>query len=192
MTIRRTIRVFRATVCVALFAALVSGCAGIKTGSHYDETANFSANRTFAWVADDPYVTADSSIRISPLTQEKIQVAIRDQLIRAGYKLTESSQSADMLIAFTVGTREKISVDSYPVDYPGAWGWHLHGSTYVVREYSEHRYTEGALGVDIFDGGTFKPIWHGWAETVINDKDRENPNQLIEDSVSKLFATFPK
>ena len=179
---------------IAFLAAslAIAGCVTIKTGSHYDETADFSAYKTFSWVSGSPYIYDDSAIRISPLTQSKIQAAIRERLEIAGYSFSEEPHSGDFLVAYTVGTREKIRVDSYPIDYPGTWGWHVHGSHYVVREVSEHHYTSGTLGVDIFDGQTSKPIWHGWAEKTISESDRRDPGPVIEEGVSRLFEAFPK
>jgi hypothetical protein len=91
-----------------------------------------------------------------------------------------------------VGTRDKIRVSSYPVNYPGTWGWHVYGSHYYIREVSAHSYTEGTLGVDIFDGKTNKPVWHGWAEKTISSSDRQNPDPLIKTGVAKLFESFPR
>lgn len=179
-------------VALTILAISQFGCATISTGSHYDETANFDAYKTFSWVSETPYVTDGESIRISPLSQQNIQTAIRRQLESAGYDYLNSPGSGDMLIAYTVGTRDKIRVESYPVEYVGVWGWHIHGSHYVIRETSEHHYTSGTLGVDIFDGKTNKPIWHGWAEKTIRESDRKNPKQVIDDGVAKLFNNFPK
>ncbi len=175
-----------ATIIVAL-----SGCTTIKTGSHYDQTANFDEYRTFAWAGDDPYVVSESSIRISPLTQKNVQTTIRDAFQDAGYEFDNDSSQADMLVAFTLGTRDKIRVDAYPIRFPGDSGWHIHGSRYTIQEVREHHYTEGTLGIDIFDGKTNQPIWHGWAETRLTMNDRHKPDQIIGEGVAKLFATFP-
>ena len=181
-----------AIIVLLVSCALITACTTIKAGSHYDETNNFGAYRTFAWVSEDPYVTDDLAIRISPLTQSKIKQAIRSELEQIDYTFTDDRDSADFLIAFTVGTRDRIRVTSYPVDYPGTWGWHIRGSHYYAREVSEHSYTEGTLGVDIFDGKSSKPVWHGWAEKTISRSDRENPDPLIETGVAKLFESFPR
>ena len=97
------------------------GCASIRTGSHYDETANFAAFKTFSWASETPYVTDGESIRISPLSQKNIQTAIRRQLESAGYDYVDAPGTGDMLIAYTVGTRDKIRVESYPVQYWHGW-----------------------------------------------------------------------
>ena len=172
--------------------ALQAGCATIQTGSHFDETANFRSYETFSWVSETPYVSDAESIRISPLTQQDIQAAIRRELEAAGYVYKDEPGSGDLSVAYTVGTRDKIRIDSYPVEYRGTWGWHIHGSHYIVRETSEHSYTSGTLGVDIFDGRTGKPIWHGWAEKTISESDRRNPKPVVDKGVAGLFRNFPK
>jgi len=177
---------------ITALIAFLAACATISTGSHYDETTNFGAYQTFSWIDDAPYISDDSTVRLSPLTQSKIQQAIQTQLESKGYSFIEDRNSADFVIAYTVGTREKISVTSYPVGFHGSWGWHVHGSYYYVREYSEHRYTEGTLGVDIFDGKSSKPVWHGWAEKSITESDREDPSSVIKEGVAKLFQSFPR
>ena len=168
------------------------GCTTLTTGSHYDETVNFGAYDSFSWVSDVPYVVDDRAIRVSPLTQSKIQQEIQSQLEHAGFSYTENRAAAGFLVAYTVGTRDRIEVSSYPVEYPGNWGWHVYGSHFYVREISEHSYTEGTLGVDIFDGETNKPVWHGWAEKTISASDRQNPGKLVESGVARLFKNFPR
>jgi hypothetical protein len=181
-----------AIITLLVSCVLVTACATIATGSHYDETNNFGAYKTFSWVDENPYVNEDSTIRISPLTQDKIKQEIQAQLERIGYSYSDNRDSSDFLIAYTVGTRDKIRVSSYPVNYPGSWGWHVYGSHYYVREVSEHAYIEGTLGVDIFDGKTNKPVWHGWAEKTISSSDRQNPDPMIKTGVANLFESFPR
>ena len=181
----------RAITIAAAYATL-TGCASISTGSHYDETADFDAYKTFSWIDDAPYIVEDSSDRISPLSQSKIQNAIRSELEKKGYSFTDDRDSADFVIAYTVGTREKIQPTSYPVDYQASWGWNLYGSYHYPGEAAVHRYTEGVLAVDIFDGESKKPVWHGWAEKTISERDRQDPGSVINQGVSMLFESFPR
>lgn len=177
---------------VLLALAGLSACSSIRTGSHLDETNNFGGYATFSWIADDPYIGRDTDLVVSPLTQAKIQKAIRDQLEFKGYRYTDDRDEADFVVSYTVGSRETIRTTSYPAAYHGTWGWHVHGSDYYVREYEEHSYTEGTLAVDIFDGASKKPVWHGWAEKTITMSDRQNPDAVIKDSVTKLLESFPR
>jgi hypothetical protein len=175
-----------------VWSGFLVACATISTGSHYDETTNFGAYQTFAWIDEAPYVTDGSTVRISPLTQSKIQQAIQAQLEQGGYSFIEDRENADFVLAYTIGTRDKIRVTSYPASYHGSWGWHVNGSYYYTREISEHSYTEGTLGVDVFDGKSKKPVWHGWAEKTITESDREDPSSVIQEGVTKLFQSFPR
>jgi len=192
MTIFGIRQILTMMMTITAVSAFLTACSTISTGSHYDETTNFGAYQTFSWIDESPYISDDSTVRLSPLTQSKIQQAIQAQLEEKGYSFVDDRRVADFVVAFTVGTREKISVTSYPVGYHGSWGWHVHGSYYYVREYSEHRYTEGTLGVDIFDGKSKKPVWHGWAEKTITESDREDPSSVIKEGVAKLFQSYPR
>lgn len=176
---------------VALFA---SGCATIKTGAHYDETNNFGRYETFAWIDQEPLITgaAQTGLVISPLTREKVKQALRDGFERIGYEFTDDAEKADFVVAYTIGTRQEVSVRSYPDAYHGTWGWHVQGSHYYVNEITTHNYTKGALGVDVFDQQTRKPVWHGFAEKTITTIDKKDPTPSIQAGVRKMLASFPK
>ena len=89
-----------------------------------------------------------------------IRNAIQRELQAKGYSFSADRQSADFAVAYTVGTREMIRVDSYPADYRGPWGWHVPYSYYYYHDVSAHSYTQGTLGVDVFDNASRKPVWH--------------------------------
>ncbi len=176
---------------LALLTLLIGACATIQTGSHYDETTNFAEYRSFSWIDEDPYITGEASLLVSPLAQQQIKDAIQIQLQQKGYSFTQDRGNADFVVSYTVGTREKIRIDSYPVEYRGRWGWHVPYSYYSYRDIPAHTYTKGTLGVDIFDNESSKPVWHGWAEKTVTESDRQDPTEAIEAGVRLLFADFP-
>ncbi len=130
-------------------SGFLAACATISTGSHYDETTNFGAYQTFTWIDEIPYIGYDSPDRVSPLSQRKIAQAIRTQLEQRGYSFVDDRENADFVVAYTVGTRDEIRVSSYPAGYGGAWGWHVHGSYYYVRD-TRSTVTRKAHWVSIF------------------------------------------
>lgn len=182
------------TLFVGIISVIIAGCATINTGSHFDERNDFRPYRTFAWIDASPYISprGENEVRISPLTQLKIERAIRAELEGRGYVFIKDNQAADFVLAYTVGTRTKVSVDSYPLLYRGPWGWHIPGSVYYEREYREHRYLEGTLGIDVFDGKAHQPVWHGWAAKTVTASDRKDPSASIVKSVALLFERFPR
>lgn len=178
--------------CMIVLACITAGCATIRTGSHYDETTNFGAWQTFGWISEDPYISAEASLPVSPLAREQIKDAIRRELEGKGYAFSADRGNADFVVSYTVGTRDEIRIDSYPTAYQGAWGWHVPYSYYYYRDVSVHTYTRGTLGVDIFDNATGKPVWHGWAEKTVTESDRRDPQESIDEGVRQLFAEFPR
>ncbi|MGB5581898.1 MAG: DUF4136 domain-containing protein [Woeseia sp.] len=175
-----------------LLGVVLGGCATIKTGSHHDEAASFKDFRTFSWIADNSLIVAPGdSPPISALTQKKIVDAISQELRRKGFVYKADRDDADFVMSYTVGTRDRIEASSYPTPYHGDWGWHLY-KRYPYRSEVVHRmYTEGTLGVDVFDGKTKQPVWHGWATKTISTSDRKDPSESINNAVAALFAEFP-
>jgi len=179
-----------AAVLIAL-TVLQGGCATIKTGSYADESTNFGTYQSFSWISSEAYVPAEGTPAISPLARSMIRDAIREELQQHGFVFTEDREAADLLVAYTVGSRDKVRIDSYPMDYRGHWGWHTPRSHYYFRKIEARNYTEGTLGVDLFDNETGKPVWHGWAQKTVTEQDRANPAPTIKAGVAKLFAAFP-
>lgn len=174
-----------------LLASFLSSCETIRANSHFDETTNFDAYQSFSWIDDAPYISAQNSFPVSPLTQSMIKSEIQKRLEQMGYAYMDNRADADFVVAYTIGTRNEFRVDSYPGHYRGNWGWHVPYS-YYYHDYTVHTYTKGTLGVDIFDNESGKPVWHGWAEKTVTDSDRDDPGPAIEEGVAKLFETFPR
>lgn len=182
----------KVVLAVLLLGAMLSGCATMNGGSHYDELATFGHYQTFAWIADNPLIGgAGDRPPISPLSQKKIVQAIEDELSQKGFTYTANPDQADFVVAYTVGTRERIDATSYPNAYRGAWGWHMYGRHYYQAEMVHRMYTEGTLGIDIFDGKTNQPVWHGWASKSVTSADRNDPSPVIRKAVTAIIKRFP-
>lgn len=177
---------------IATLSLLLGACATVKTGSHSDENASFTHYQSFSWISVDPLITgAGGGPAISELTKKKIVSAVETELRGKGFTQAASRDSADFVLSYTIGTRERIEASSYPSPYRGAWGWHLYGRYYFDTEVVHRMYTEGTLGIDIFDGKTKQPVWHGWATKTISTSDRRDPTESINEAVRALFAGFP-
>lgn len=184
----------RATLGLLLTAviALTSGCASIRSGAHQDPAADLTTYRSFAWIDSDPLVvSAESTAAVSPLTRRKIMAALRASFEERGYDYRDDPAAADFVIAFTVGTREKIDRSSYPIVYRGDWDWHPYSGFYPHAGYEAHSYTEGTLGVDIFDARTRQPVWHGWASKRVRQADIDDPSPAIDIAAHAIAERFP-
>ncbi len=182
----------RAFVVVIILGIFLSGCATINSGAHHDESASFENYQSFAWISDQPMILGDGDQpSISPLAQKEITQAIKNELVEKGFVYLQDRDQADFVVAYTVGTRDKIVATSYPTVYQGAWGWHLYGRYYYQTEVVHRSYTEGTLGIDIFDGKSNEPVWHGWASKSVTSADRSDPSPAIEKAVAAIIKRFP-
>jgi hypothetical protein len=176
----------------AAWAALtaLAACATAPVARHdFDPAANFSGYRTFAWVSDNPLILPDGrSPEISALNLQRIVTAIENELAGKGYRKTADGESADFAVAFTVGTREKVNFESYPLAWRGRWYWQSGYWDYAVRA---RTYTEGVLAIDIFDGRSRAPAWHGWTSRRITERERSDPATAIREAVAAILAPFP-
>lgn len=187
-----TMQFFKSITSFVIVIAVLAGCASMKIGSHQDESASLEGYRTFTWITDDPLIlAAGDQVPISPLSKKKIVDGIATTLTDKGYSFTSNRSDADFVVSYTVGTREKIDASAYPSGYSGAWGWHLHGRNYYQAEVRHRSYTEGTLGIDIFDGRTNQPVWHGWASKTISASDRDDPSSAITRAVQGILEQFP-
>ena len=179
---------------VVFIVFTLGACSTIQVGSHYDETNNFGVYRSFSWIDESPYIQGSSRdvATVSPLTQAKIERAIRVQFELLGYQFVDDRQAADFVVAYTIGTRREITIDSYPALYRGPWGWHVYGSLYYPHDVHRHEYVKGTLAIDVFDGRTRKPVWHGWAEKTVTYGDRQDPGPSIDEAVAHLLMKFPR
>ncbi len=185
-------------LCTAFSCALLTGCAtGFKATHDHDSAHDFAGYQTFAWLSENPMKVGPSVRSPNPLLQPRIMNAVEVALGDKGYRLVNEPKKADFVLSFTVGSREKIRVDSYPsmsmgyaTGYPGHWGWgaayHCCASDTKVREY-----TTGILAIDVFDVKERRPVWHGAASKNINEKDRKNMDQTVTAAVDAILAGFP-
>lgn len=178
---------------VIILLVTASACSSISTGAHYDETVDMSGYRSFSWIDRDPALpNPGSDPADSPLLNTYVTRAIKQTLETKGFDYTPDRTEADFVVAYTIGSRDRITADTYPDGYRGGyWGWHVYGPYYGVRHVQHRMYTQGTLSVDVFDAQSKTPVWHGWATKSISDKDRNAPSEPITQAIEKLLGDFP-
>lgn len=171
-----------------LIGAICLSCTTVRVHSDFDPQINFGAYKTFSWISDRALITprAADSIYVSPLDMQRIRSAIQSELTAKGYRFLDDRRNVDFVVSFTVGTRDKIDVDSFPAPYRGNWRWPYYGDTVRI-----HSYTEGMLSIDIFDGEMRRPVWHGLARRRISGASIEKTGRLIQERVTAILSDFP-
>lgn len=171
-----------------LIGGVAVSCTTSRVHSDFDPQADFSNYSTFSWISDAPLIrpAGQDDIYVSPLDLQRIRSAIRSELTAKGYQYLDDNRNVDFVVSFTVGSRDKIDVDSYPMPYRGSWRWPYYGDTLRV-----HSYTEGILAIDIFDGELRRPVWHGLARKRISGSNPEKTGRLIQNEIAGILSEFP-
>lgn len=174
----------------AASAVLIAGCATtMEAHSDHDASQSFSRYRTFAWMADEPMIGPPEQVaRVSPLNRMRIVDAIESELGAKGFQKTTERAAADFVVSYTVGARDRLDVQSYPAPYQGMWYW---GGPYYGHDVDVRTYTEGTLSIDVFDGTTHQPVWHGWGSKRITAHDVRHAAEQIPPAVAAILKDFP-
>ncbi|MBA3582433.1 MAG: DUF4136 domain-containing protein [Gammaproteobacteria bacterium] len=163
----------------------------------YDDNIAFDQYKSFAWASDKPYsVATDSTTTMSPMLLKKIQNSIEEKLIAKGYAKTNTEANPAIIVSFTVGSRDKIQIDTYPNGffYGARSSRNRSGSGYgfwgnnIVDAYS---YREGTLTIDIFDAQSKEPIWSGAVSKKLYGDVQNRADAIINDVVNTILTPFP-
>jgi len=177
---------------IAAIVAIVSGCATSTAKVNFDknEAIDTSHYQTFAWLTEEKVAALPAGF--NPITKTRLDKAIEQAFIDKGYVLTDDAESADFAISYTVGSREKIRVDSYPTTYRTGFGWGrgYYGGIGMPTETHVRTYTEGRVAIDIFDVKTHQPAWHGWGEKRVSSSYKDNPEAAIKAVVDQVIGQF--
>lgn len=177
---------------VALAPALaLAGCATLQVGSDYDKQANFSTYRTFSVMQRE-----HGSVH-NPLVAQRTQDDINQDLMAKGYQPAGGPAAADFTVDFTIGSKERTDINSYPQPYaslgwggwgfaPGWWGGPYWGESIDVQQVRE-----GTLSIDVFDAHSHRPVWHGWAKKDLSRRDIDQSEEPIRAAVQAVLARFP-
>jgi hypothetical protein len=178
--------------CVMGLMTLLSSCATVQVESDYDRNARFQNYHTFT------VMQREHSGTRNPLVAVRAEDAIRADLRQKGYVEAGNPAAADVAVDFTIGSRERTDINSYPEPYvAGGWGdWGLGdadwlGGPYWGESLDVHQYREGTLSVDVFDTHTHRPVWHGWAKKELTREDLERSEGPIQRAVAAVLTRFP-
>lgn len=168
----------------------LSSCTSVRVLSDYDQKANFSEYKSYAF-----YKTGIDKAQISDLDKKRILRAVETEMTARGFV---KSDSPDILIS--IFTKEQERVDIYNNNFGwggfGGWGWGgfsgwgMGGLGWGGNMVSTS--TEGSLYIDLIDTKTKQLVWQGKGEgTLANTKNIQKKEQRIQLFVSQIMEQYP-
>ena len=112
----------------------------------------------------------------------------------SGSRYINDPEAVDVVVSFTVGSREQVKVEQYPVSYRVNYSRYYRGYGYGTRYGTETRvpqYTEGQLAIDIFDVDKHTLAFHGSASKRLTSSDRSAPEAMLGSVVTEALLGFP-
>ena len=173
-----------------------STSSGIKTFHDYNPSVDFASYHTWSFISARPMIVSPTAGIVNPLLEGRIMDAIRLEMDRKGFRYVNDPdpEAADVVISFTVGSRDQVKIEQYPASYRMSYSRYYRGYGYGTSYGTETRvrqYTEGQLAIDIFDVEDHTPAFHGSASKRLTSRDRDNPEALIGSVVTEALLGFP-
>lgn len=180
---------------IVLFAlvAVMAGCVSTQQARvDFDRNSEISTShyKTFAWLNENKVLA--EPVDANPVLKVRIDNAIEQAFIAKGYELVSDAEKADFTISYTMGSRDKVKVDSLPSSYRRGffWGHGYYGGLVINNDNHVKNYTEGKLAIDVYDVKSHQPVWHGWAVKRIKSSEQDNPSKAIKTVVEQVVAQF--
>jgi hypothetical protein len=171
---------------VLLACLLVGVTASVwaKVISDHDESVDFSAYSTYAWLSREGSADAElpEHLRI------RLQRVTEEVLAAKGFEPSPAPPQTDLLLTYYLGLEKELRIDYVAYGSASPWGygsWGSYGAGYAqAREYAQ-----GTLVLDIVDARTHQLVWTGRLEKTIRSADP--PGDRVEKAVKKLLEDFP-
>lgn len=178
---------------LALMALVLVGCKS-TADYDYDQSVNFSALKTYAWVVGSKKNTDSQEFYQSDINQKRIHQAIDSQLQAKGFRKV-APDKADMLVNYhssVVTKTERNLTNTHPYYWSFGYGYHHSRLGYHMNLSSiERQYKAGSLVVDFIDQNS-QLIWRGATESrVVKKLEPAQRTQRVNDSVEKVMRNFP-
>jgi hypothetical protein len=100
----------------AVFTIWLSACATLRVGSDFERSANFGGYHAFSFLPQERHGSSN------PLLTQRARDAIQAPLTNKGFVFLGNAAAADFVVDFTIGSRERTDIESYPAPYVGWYG----------------------------------------------------------------------
>jgi hypothetical protein len=171
-----------------LLLVALAGCATVRVSSDYEHTRDFSAYKSYGWLAAKPVPTGLPTLD-TPMVQERIRKGVDAELTGKGF--AQVAESPDFWVKYQLTAEKKVDVhtDDDAFMY-GATGFEIGVPVTRVSQYDE-----GTLIIDVFDAKEKKLVWRGIGQGRLRGEsaqsDPEKSEQRIREAVAAVLESFP-
>lgn len=184
----------RIRIACFILLSVSAGCQSARTVFDYDDQVDFGRYQTFSWISENPLSFHEMDSHTSTLLEQQLIEAAQKNLAGKGLRFVENPTDADLLVSFTVGSRERIIArDYYDPHLDSYYGsYNYGGRSYWADNSQLLRVTrEGQVCVDVFDRELERPVWHGTSLEKIKTPDMQYWRDNVDRIVTLIIAGYP-
>jgi hypothetical protein len=199
----------------AVIATTMTGCStgGVTVRTSADPDANLAGLHTFyvltapAHSANGAPLSANDPMLDNSITNRSLRTDLTQALVSRGYAAAPR-QSADFLVAYYAGTKQKLDTTYWgPTFDPGwryryrgrrDWAWPYYGAPYYgamnpwgTGQVSVTSSTQGQVIVDLTDPRTNELLWRGQGVEPVSNDPVKYASQM-QGVVNAIIAKFPQ
>lgn len=131
--------------------------------------------------------TADDPMLENSITGREVRQDIAQALVSRGY--LRRRDSADLAIAYYIGSRTSLVVTDYDYGYPFS-DWKMPNTSTGQIATSESEYKQGTVIVDVLDGAARRVLWRGVGQSDV-PSDPNHYARALSKAVGAVIARFP-
>lgn len=167
---------------VVALAAAIAACASAPTYKvGWDQHADFSKYKTWAW-------KPDGSIK-DPVWAQRCRSVLGDELQKHGLTEVPDPDRADLWVAVHARLSSE-TVTAFAPDW--GYGWGPYGSTWAYDDTIQYEVPMGTLVLDLVDARQKQIVWRGRANGEIQaNRTNEEREQKLISIFQQLFAGYP-
>jgi Domain of unknown function (DUF4136) len=185
-------QVFTCAVAISVVAGL-GACTTLRVTSDVNQSlASTVRCQSFDWAGS--FQGSGDSLRstvANPVNEARLRAAIQANLLTIG--VHQTNENADCLVGYGIGQRNVVDPGwGWGWGWGGGWGWrHGWAGGYGGWDYP-YVYSEGVIGVDIYDGKSKQALWHASVDQSLVGATGDKADKKIKDAVAAIFTKYPK
>lgn len=155
----------------------------LQVYSDFDPDIDVLEYKTYSWPDRAEIESRTNPLLYNELTDKRIRKAVDEQLLKNGYRQTDTSPDLKVHYHFVVQDKTIELLDNPHLDsYTPYW---------VAGGKNAYRFQEGTLIIDLMDSKTCNLIWRGWAVSVIEEYKTILSQTEIKEAVIQIFKNYP-
>lgn len=173
-------KILKITTLIVFIAVFMTSCSSVRVASDYDQEANFSQYKTFAF-----FKPGIDKAEISDLDKRRILRAIENEMLAKGFT---KSEEPDLLVSIFTKTKENINI--YQNNMYGYYGWGWNPWYWGVGPNTVNTTSEGTLYLDLIDAKSKQLVWQGMGTAALA-KEVNKKQERIDEIVQKILEKYP-